>query len=86
MNQRELLGQQYDNLKSMYVYCDIVYPQIMVSNELKLLIVIPFTSHGKDKHQAHLEPIRAHYLKLSKNISIPSIYTLCPRWGVLWGF
>ena len=56
----------YENLKSMYVYCDIVDPQIVGSNELKLLRVVPFTSDGEDKHQARWEPIRAEYLKLSK--------------------
>jgi hypothetical protein len=34
----------YENLKSMYVYCDIVDPQIVGSNELKLLRVVPFSS------------------------------------------
>jgi hypothetical protein len=56
----------YENMKSMYVYCDIVDPQIVGSNELKLLRVVPFTSQGEDKHQARWEPIRAEYLKLSK--------------------
>jgi hypothetical protein len=65
----------YENLKSMYVYCGIVDPQIVGSNELKLLRVVTFSSQGEDKHQARCEPIRAEYLKLSKNTSIPSIYT-----------
>jgi hypothetical protein len=56
----------YENLKSMYVYCDIVDPQIVGSNELKLLRVVPFSSQGEDRHQARWEPIRAEYLKLSK--------------------
>ena len=56
----------YENMKSMYVYCDIVDPQMVGSNELKLLRVVPFSSEGEDKHQARWEPIRAEYLKLSK--------------------
>jgi hypothetical protein len=56
----------YENLKSMCVYCDIVDPQIVGSNELKLLRVVPFSLQGEDKHQARWEPIRAEYLKLSK--------------------
>jgi hypothetical protein len=56
----------YENMKSMYVYCDIVDPQMVGSNELKLLRVVPFSSQGEDKHQARWEPIRAEYLKLSK--------------------
>jgi hypothetical protein len=42
----------YENLKSMYVYCDIVDPQIVGSNKLKLLRVIPFSSDEEYKHQA----------------------------------
>jgi hypothetical protein len=34
----------YENFKSMYVYCDIEDPQIVGSNELKLLRVVPFSS------------------------------------------
>ena len=30
-----------ENLKQMYVYCDIIDPQIVGSNALKLLRVIP---------------------------------------------
>jgi hypothetical protein len=56
----------YESLKSMYVYCDIVDPQIVGSNELKLMRVVPFTSEGEDKHHARWEPIRVEYLKLSK--------------------
>jgi hypothetical protein len=40
----------YENLKSMYVYCDIVDPQIVGSNELKFLRVVPCSSQGQDKH------------------------------------
>jgi hypothetical protein len=46
----------YENLKSMYVYCDIVDPQIVRSNESKLLRVVPFSSTGEDKHQARWNP------------------------------
>ena len=56
----------YENMKSMYVYCDIVDPQIVGSNELKLLRVVPFSSQSEDRHQARWEPIRAEYLNLSK--------------------
>jgi hypothetical protein len=56
----------YENLKSMYAFCDIVDPQFVGSNELKLLRVVPFTSEGEDKHQARWELIRAEYLKPSK--------------------
>jgi hypothetical protein len=56
----------YENMKSMYAYCDIVDPQMVGSNELKLLRMVPFSSQGEDKHQARWEPIRAEYLKSKK--------------------
>ena len=56
----------YENLKSMYFYCDIVNPQVVGSNALKLLRVVPCTFHSEDRQQARWEPIRAEYLKLSK--------------------
>jgi hypothetical protein len=71
----------YENLKSMYVYCDIVDPQIVGSNELKLPRVMPFRSEGEDKHQTRWEPIRAEYLKLSKNQSTHHVLL-----GQLYGF
>jgi hypothetical protein len=72
----------YENLKSMYVYCDIVDPKIMGSNELKPLRVVPFTLEGEDKHRAWCEPIRAEYLKLSKKY----FYISCPPWAAPWVF
>jgi hypothetical protein len=39
----------YENLKSMYVYFDIVDPQIMGSNELKLMSGALYLE-GEDKH------------------------------------
>ena len=56
----------YENLKSMYVYCDLIQPQTVGSNALKLLRVVPCTFHLEDSKQAKWEPIRAEYLKLSK--------------------
>ncbi|XP_056021035.1 uncharacterized protein LOC130054653 isoform X1 [Ostrea edulis] len=56
----------YENLKFMYVYCDVVNPQVVGSNKLKLLRVVPCTFHLVDGQQAKWEPIRAEYLKLSK--------------------
>ena len=56
----------YDNLKAMYVYCDIVDPQVVGTNKLKLLRVVPCTAQYDDRQQARWEPIRAEYLKLSK--------------------
>jgi hypothetical protein len=50
------------------VYCDIVDPQIVGLNELKLLTVVPISLQGEDKHQARWEPIRAEYLKLGKKV------------------
>lgn len=59
----------FENLKRMYVYCDIVEPQIVGSNALQLLRVIPVSTndseYNEDK-QAKWEPVRAEYLKLSK--------------------
>lgn len=57
------------NLKQLFIYCDIVEPQIIGSNQLKLLRVIPVTSRQPahyDKYQALWEPQRVEYLKLSK--------------------
>jgi hypothetical protein len=56
----------YENLKSMYVYCDIIDPQIVGSNELKLIRVVPNDTQREDRQQARWEPIRVEYLKLSK--------------------
>ena len=50
----------------MYVYCDIIDPQIVGSNELKLMRVVPSDTQREDRQQARWEPIRAEYLKLSK--------------------
>lgn len=60
----------YENLRQMYIYCDIVESQIVGSNALKLLRVIPVSTAAdietnQDK-QAKWEPVRAEYLKLSK--------------------
>lgn len=56
-----------ENLKQMcmYVYCDIVEPQVVGSNALKLLRVVPREGE-KVQEQTRWEPIRAEYLKLSK--------------------
>lgn len=56
----------FENLKQMYVYCDIIEPQMVGSNALKLLRVVPVTSGTQDQTQAKWEPVRAEYLKLSK--------------------
>lgn len=56
----------YENLKQMYVYCDVVEPQMVGSNALKLLRVVPVTHSTHDQMQAKWEPVRAEYLKLSK--------------------
>jgi hypothetical protein len=62
MDQRELLGKQYHgSVRESEIHVrvfDIVDPQIVGSNELKLLRVVPFSSQGEDKHQARWEPIQ----------------------------
>lgn len=56
----------YENSKQMYVYCDVVEPQMVGSNALKLLRVVPVTHSTHDQMQAKWEPVRAKYLKLNK--------------------
>lgn len=56
----------FENLKQMYAYCDIIEPQMVGSNALKLLRVVPVASGTQDQTQAKWEPVRAEYLKLSK--------------------
>lgn len=59
----------YENLRQMYIYCDIVESQIVDSNALKLLRVIPVSTADpelNEEKQAKWEPVRAEYLKLSK--------------------
>lgn len=52
----------FENLKQMYVYCDIIEPQRVGSNALKSLRVVPVTSGTRDQTQAKWEPVRAEYL------------------------
>lgn len=56
----------YENLKQMYVYCDVVESQMVGSNAFKLLRVVPVTHSTHDQMQAKWEPVRVEYLKLSK--------------------
>lgn len=60
----------YENLRQMYIYCDIVESQIVGSNALKLLRVIPVSTaadiESNQDQQAKWEPQRVEYLKLSK--------------------
>lgn len=56
----------FENLKQMYVYCDIIEPQMVRFNTLQLLRVVPVTSGTQVQKQAKWEPVRAEYLKLSK--------------------
>ena len=56
----------YENLKQMYVYCDVIEPQMVGSNALKLLRVVPVNASHQDQRQAKWEPVRAEYLRLSK--------------------
>lgn len=55
----------HENVKQMYVYFDIVEPQVVGSNAFKLLRVVPREGE-KVQEQTRWEPIRAEYLKLSK--------------------
>lgn len=42
----------FENLKQMYVYCDIIEPQMVGSNALKLFRVFLVTSGTQDQTQA----------------------------------
>lgn len=58
-----------ENLKQLFLYCDIVEPQIVGSNLLKLMRVIPINPDKPahyDQYQATWEAQRVEYLKLSK--------------------
>lgn len=57
------------NLKQLFIYCDVVEPQIVGSNQLKLMRVVPiYATHPPnwDNYQNVWEPRRVEYLKLSK--------------------
>lgn len=75
----------HENLKQMYRYCNVVEPQVVGSDVLNLLRVVSREGE-KVREQTRWEPIRAEYLKLSKNISIQSTYTIIPPLGTVMPF
>ena len=56
----------YENLKQMYVYCDVIEPQMVGLNALKLRRVVPVNASHQDQRQAKWEAVRAEYLRLRK--------------------
>ena len=59
----------YENLKQMYIYCDVIEPQMVGSNALKLLRVVPMiaaAAAADDGREGKWEPKRIQYVKLSK--------------------
>ena len=55
----------YENLKQMYIYCDVIEPQMEGSNALKLLRVISMIAAAAedDGREGKWEPKRIQYVK-----------------------
>ena len=51
----------------MYVYCDVIEPQMIGLNALKLLVPMVAASAQNDGGEGKWELVRTKYVKLSKN-------------------
>ena len=59
----------YLNLKQKFIYCDVIEPQVVGFNALKLLRVLamhPQRAGHPGGREGRWEPVRIQYVKLSK--------------------